>query len=211
MEVLLAVLCSGGVIYALFSGDHDGLADAAAGSAGDAVTLWLTVAAAMMFWSGLMRVADRAGLVDKVCQVVRPVLRLLMPDLGDKSPGMRAASLNVTSNLLGLGNAALPFGISAMKQLTRSGCSRRTLTVFVLLNTSSIQLLPMNIIMLRSAAGSASPSDCILPILANSLAALACGLLMTVLLFGGKRNETVHNGGSAADSGGIDGGGLQTC
>ena len=211
MEVLLAVLCSGGVIYALFSGDHDCLADAAAGSAGDAVTLWLTVAAAMMFWSGLMRVADRAGLVDKVCQVVRPVLRLLMPDLGDKSPGMRAASLNVTSNLLGLGNAALPFGISAMKQLTRSGCSRRTLTVFVLLNTSSIQLLPMNIIMLRSAAGSASPSDCILPILANSLAALACGLLMTVLLFGGKRNETVHNGGSAADSGGIDGGGLQTC
>ena len=210
MGILLAVLCSGGVLYSAFSGDADTIAAAAAESAGDAVSLWMTVAAAMMFWSGLMRVADKAGLVDRLCRIVRPVLRLLMRDIDRDSPAMRAASLNVTSNLLGLGNAALPFGISAMKELFRSGCSRRTLASFVLLNTASIQLLPMNIIMLRSAAGSGSPSDCILPILINSLAALTCGPLMTMLLFGGKRNEAVHYGGAAADSTGTDGGGCQT-
>lgn len=207
MEILLALLCSGGVIYSLVSGDAESIAAAAAESAGDGVSLWLTVAAAMMFWSGLMRVADRAGLVKLVCRGVRPVLCRLMRDVDRESPAMKSASLNVASNLLGLGNAAMPFGISAMKQLTGSGCSRRTLAVFVLLNTSSIQLIPMNIIMLRSKAGSVSASDCVLPILINSLAALICGLLMTLLLFGGDRSASVHNGGAAADSGGADGGG----
>ncbi|SDB05094.1 spore maturation protein A [Ruminococcaceae bacterium FB2012] len=205
MEILLAVMCSGGLFYSVFFGDTDVIAEAAARSAGDAVSLWMTVAAAMMFWSGLMRVADKAGLVDKVCRGVRPVLGRLMPDVPRDSPAMRAAALNVTSNLLGLGNAALPFGISAMKRLTGSGCSRRTLAVFVLLNTASIQLIPMNIIMLRTSAGSTSPSDCVLPILVNSLAALICGLLMTMLLYGGERNGTVHGVGAAADSDSADG------
>ena len=205
MEILLAVMCSGGLFYSVFFGDTDVIAEAAARSAGDAVSLWMTVAAAMMFWSGLMRVADKAGLVDKVCRGVRPVLGRLMPDVPRDSPAMRAAALNVTSNLLGLGNAALPFGISAMKRLTGSGCSRRTLAVFVLLNTASIQLIPMNIIMLRTSAGSTSPSDCVLPILVNSLAALICGLLMTMLLYGGERNGTVHGVGAAADSDSVDG------
>ena len=205
MEILLAVMCSGGLFYSVFFGDTDVIAEAAARSAGDAVSLWMTVAAAMMFWSGLMRVADKAGLVDKVCRGVRPVLGRLMPDVPRDSPAMRAAALNVTSNLLGLGNAALPFGISAMKRLTGSGCSRRTLAVFVLLNTASIQLIPMNIIMLRTSAGSTSPSDCVLPILVNSLAALICGLLITMLLYGGERNGTVHGVGAAADSDSVDG------
>ena len=211
MEILLAVMCSGGLFYSVFFGDTDVIAEAAARSAGDAVSLWMTVAAAMMFWSGLMRVADKAGLVDKVCRGVRPVLGRLMPDVPRDSPAMRAAALNVTSNLLGLGNAALPFGISAMKRLTGSGCSRRTLAVFVLLNTSSIQLIPMNIIMLRTSAGSVSPSDCVLPILVNSLAALTCGLLMTMLLYGGEGNGTVHGVGAAADRGSTDGCGLPAC
>lgn len=204
MEIILAVLCSGGVLYSLIAGNAEGIADAAAVSAADALELWMTVAAGMMFWSGLMRVADKAGLVDRVCRVVRPVLCLLMPDAGRDSPAMRSASLNVASNLLGLGNAAMPFGIETMKQLTRSGCSRRTLAVFLLLNTSSIQLIPMNIILLRSKAGSTSPSDCILPILINSLAALICGLLMTLLLFGGVSRKAVHDSGAAADRCGTD-------
>ena len=202
MGVLLAGLCVGGVLFSLITGNVNALSEAAAHSAVDAGELWMAVAAGMMFWNGLMRVADKAGIVDKVCRAVTPVLSLLMKDkaVGKNSPAMRAASLNVTSNLLGLGNAAMPFGIEAMKQLSRSGCSRRTMAVFVLLNTSSIQLIPMNIIMLRSKSGSASPSDCILPVLVNSLAALCCGLLMITLLYGGKRDETVRFGRAGADS-----------
>ena len=206
MNVLLAILCCGGAAYSLIAGNTDDLAEAAAGSAGEAVSLWITVAGAMIFWSGLMRVAERAGLVDAVCRAVRPVLGLLMRD-ASASPAMKYVSLNAASNLLGLGNAAMPSGIKAMKELARAGCSKRTLAVFVLLNTSSIQLIPMNIIMLRSKAGSVSPSDCILPVLVCSLAALCCGLLMTLFLFGGESREAFRYSGAPADRRCAGGGG----
>lgn len=209
MNILLVILCAGGVFFSFFGGDVSKLSEAAAQSAGDALELWMTVAAAMMFWGGLMRVAEKAGLVDKLCQIIRPMLSLLLKDVDKNSPAMKSVSLNVTANLLGLGNAAMPFGIEAMKRLTESGCSRRSIAVFVLLNTCSIQLIPMNIIMLRSEAGSVSAGDCILPVLVNSAAALCCGLLMTTILYGGKQNEAVRYGGSPADRGGIRGRGIQ--
>ncbi|MBR6873865.1 MAG: spore maturation protein A [Ruminococcus sp.] len=187
MGVLLAVLCLISVICAPFLGTVNELSSAAAESAGDAVQLWLTLAGGMMFWSGLMRVAERCGIVDRVCRIIRPVLGLLMPDAARDQAAMKAASLNAASNLLGLGNAAVPFGLRAIKELERCRCSRRTLAVFILLNTASIQLIPMNIIMLRAKAGSSTPADCLVPVLLNSVIALSCGLVMAFAVCGGKR------------------------
>ena len=183
MNILLVTLCAIGLVYSLAAGDVSSLSLAAADSAENALKLWLTVAAAMMLWSGLMRVAEKAGIVDRLCQTVRPLLRLLLRDLPPESPAMKAAAMNFTSNLLGLGNAALPFGLRAMKELETARCSQRTMAAFILLNTASVQLVPMNIITLRAAAGSPTPSDCVLPILFNSLLSLTCGLLAVCAVY----------------------------
>ena len=187
MSAFLAVLCLGAVICSLLTGSEQELSSAAAESAVNAGQLWLTLAAAMMFWSGLMRVAEKCGIVDRLCRIVTPFLLRLMPDARRNGEAVRAAALNISSNLLGLGNAATPFGIKAMKELTRCECSRRSLAGFVLLNTASVQLVPMNIISLRAGAGSTAPADCVLPVIVNSAIALLCGLIMTALLYGGRK------------------------
>lgn len=187
MGVFLAVLCLGGVICSVVTGTEEELSAAVAESAENAGQLWLTLAAAMMFWSGLMRVADKCGIVDRLCRIVTPLLLRLMPDARRNREAVSAAALNISSNLLGLGNAATPFGIRAMQELSRCECSRRSLAAFVLLNTASVQLIPMNIISLRAGAGSASPADCVLPVIVNSVIALCCGLVMIAVLYGGRK------------------------
>ena len=207
MNSVLAILCAGGVVYAVVCGNSGELSAAAAGSATDAAELWFTVAAAMMFWSGMMRVAEKAGLTKLLCRAVRPLLGRLLPDIGRDSRAMQTASLNLVSNLLGLGNAAMPSGIETMRELGRTNAPPRTMAAFVLLNTSSVQLIPMNLITLRAKAGSHSPADCVLPIIINSLLALSCGLMMITLIYGGKRNAMVRTGGTAAYGGRTDCGG----
>lgn len=182
-------MCAAAVAWSAVCGNGEELAAAASGSVLDAFDLSMTVAATMAFWCGVMRVAKACGIVDAVCRAVRPLLRLLMPDVGREpdSEAMQAAAMNVTANLLGLGNAATPLGLQAMRRFEQEGVSRRSIAVFVLLNTASIQLLPQTVISMRLKAGSLTPADCVLPILANSLAALLCGLIMIYALYGGAK------------------------
>lgn len=187
MEIVIALLCTGSVIASVALGTEGELSKAAAEAAGESFSLWLTVAAAMAFWSGLMKAAERCGMTGKLCALVRPLLARLMPDAARDREAMDSAALNVTSNLLGLGNAATPFGLKAMRAFERSGCSRRSIAVLVLLNTASVQLLPMTLTAIRAEAGSASPFDCVVPVLANSAAALTCGLVTVFALYGGRK------------------------
>lgn len=175
------------VVFSAASGNAEDVSSALAGSASDAAELAVTLAASMAFWSGMMRLAQKCGLVDKVCRFVKPLLSLLMPSLSKDGEALQAASMNLTANLLGIGNAATPLGIKAMKALERERADRRTISLFVLLNTSSVQLLPMTVMTLRAKAGSSSPADCILPILFNSAAALCCGMIMLYLFYGGQK------------------------
>lgn len=186
MVCVLAFISVTAVIYSFVSGNTEGLSTGFARAFPDCAELALTLAAGMAFWSGMMRVAGKAGIVRAVCRAVRPVLRVIMPDVFEHRNAAEAVSMNVAANLLGLGNAATPLGLKAMKELEASHCSRRSVAVFVLLNTSSIQLLPMTVITLRAQAGSASPADCTGPILFNSAAALAAGLTMLYILYAGR-------------------------
>lgn len=192
ISILIAAVCAFAVIYSLLCGRGEELAAAASGSVLDAFDISMTVAATMAFWSGVMRVAKACGITDALCKAVRPFIGLLMPEIDRSGEAMQAAVMNVTANILGIGNAAAPFGLKAMKALEREHCSRRSLAVFVLLNTASIQLMPATVISLRLRAGSASPADCVLPVLANSLAALLCGLMMTYILYGGVKCKSLQ-------------------
>ncbi len=142
---------------------------------GEAIELALTLGGAMCLWGGLMRVAEKGGLTALFARGMAPVMRLLFPGLDPSGPACRAILMNMAANLLGLGNAATPFGLKAMAELEkenpRPGTASNHMVVFVVLNTASIQLLPTTVATLRLRYGAAAPFD-ILP--AVWLTSLAC-------------------------------------
>lgn len=131
-----------------------------------AVELSIKLLGSLCFWSGIMEVAERSGLVKAVCGFLRPILGLVFPSLKNEPKALGAVSMNVTANLLGLGNAATPLGISAMKELQKisgnTSAATTEMVCFVVMNTASLQLLPTTVATLRLEAGEKNPFD-ILP------------------------------------------------
>ncbi|MDA0998718.1 MAG: spore maturation protein, partial [Proteobacteria bacterium] len=131
-------------------------------TAGDAVTLAIGLVGVMALFLGLMKVAERAGLLVIVARTLRPLMTRLFPDVPSEHPAMGAMIMNLSANVLGLGNAATPFGIRAMEHLqSLNGDKERAsnaMILFLAINTSSVTLLPTGVIALRAAAGSADPA-----------------------------------------------------
>ena len=146
------------ILMAAFTGRMEMLSKAVLESARSAVTLALGLIGVMAFFLGLMRVAADGGLLRIMARAVHPVMRFLFPAIPRDHPAMSAMILNITSNLLGLGNAATPFGLKAMMELDRlnneKGTATDAMVLFLALNTSGLALLPLGVISLRAAAGS---------------------------------------------------------
>lgn len=183
------------IFYSIFFGDARGLSNAALTGCGDAVSLCIYLCGTMALWGGIMRVAEKCGITRGLAKLLRRPLGLLFKDLGDEKT-MELIALNVTANLLGLGNAATPIGIRAMKRLCKApqdaAKNARNTAMFVLLNTASIQLIPITVSSMRMAHGAADPWDCALPTLLTSLASVAAGTVMISLLFAERRKENAN-------------------
>jgi len=175
--VLLAVA----VVAAAATGRVAGLTAAAAESAARAVTLAIGLVGVMTLWLGLVKVAEEAGLVEALARAVRPVMRRLFPEVPPEHPAMGAMVMNIAANLLGLGNAATPFGVKAMQELEalnpRPGVASDAQALFCAMNTASLQLVPATVIALRTGAGSRAPAE----IIGATLLASACGVTVAVL------------------------------
>jgi spore maturation protein SpmA/spore maturation protein SpmB len=132
------------------------------GTAGDAVSLAIGLVGVMALFLGLMKVAERAGLLLVVAKTLRPLMTRLFPNVPADHPAMGAMIMNLSANVLGLGNAATPFGIRAMEHLdslnAEKGKATDAMILFLAINTSSVTLLPTGVIALRAAAGSADPA-----------------------------------------------------
>lgn len=139
------------------------------------VSLSLSLAGILCLWSGACRVMEAAGISRRIARLLRPLLRRLTP--GCSPEAMEAAAANVSANLLGLGNAATPLGIEAVRRMRRDETATDAMCRFVVLNTASIQLLPTTIAAVRGAAGAAAPFDILPAVWLTSAAALAVGLL----------------------------------
>lgn len=177
------------IMYSLFSGNASEVSSAAINSSADAVGLVIQLAGAMGLWGGIMAVAEKSGLTGKVNRLMGYILHPFFKTLDKHGKAMEAVAMNVTANLLGIGNAATPLGIKAMREILKEEKTAYTticVAMLVLLNTASIQLLPVTIGALRSKYGAAAPFDCTLPILANSLISLIFGMAAVYLLFGRK-------------------------
>ena len=186
MSFIWVALIALSVVAAALNGRMAALTASIATSAQTAVTLSLGLVGVMTLWLGLMKVAEEAGLVALLARAARPVLRRLFPDVPPDHPAMGAMVLNVSANLLGLGNAATPLGIEAMRRLDELNPTPGTATdaqaLFCALNTASLQILPATVIGLRAAAGAANPADIVGPTLVATACAATAAVVTAKLL-----------------------------
>ena len=176
------------VIFGICSGRQAQITEAVFSGSGAAVTLCISLLGTICLWSGLMRIAEKSGITKAISFVLKPVIRLLFPGLQSGGKAAQYICMNVSANLLGLGNAATPFGLEAMKQLQADNPDKTTasnhMITFVVMNTASVQLIPTTIAMLRSKYGSTSPMDIIPAVWAASLCSLLVGVTIARLLNG---------------------------
>lgn len=188
MNVIFTVMILFSVACGIVTGKSAEVSDAAINSCVEAVELFLYLIGGMCMWGGLMKVAEKSYLTDKLAAAFRPFAKLIFKDLDLKGKAFHAICLNVTANMLGLGNAATPLGIEAMKALeteeNANGTATRNMIVFSVLNTASITLLPTTAASLRSKHGSAAPMEIFPCVIITSVIALAAGLISAITLDG---------------------------
>lgn len=162
-------LVLGSILCAAFTGRMDALQQKALESAGDAVRLVIGLVGVMAFFLGLMRVARDGGLLLAVARGLAPLMRRLFPGVPNEHPAMGAMIMNLASNVLGLGNAATPFGLKAMAELDRlnprPGVASDPMVLFLAINATSVAILPLGTIAVRAAAGSTAPASILVPTL----------------------------------------------
>ena len=152
---VLSILCG------LATGRGDLVAAAAVEGAQAAVELCVSIAGMLCLWTGVMEIMRRSGLAEGLSRLLRPVLSALFPQVSKDRGVMDSISANVSANLLGLGNAATPLGIEAVRRMERKspGTASDAMCMLVVCNTASIQLIPTTVASVRAAAGSSAPFD----------------------------------------------------
>lgn len=164
-----------GIVYGALTGNMQAITDGVLTSAKEAVTLSLTMLGIVAFWSGLMEVAIEAGIMESMTKMLHPFLHFLFPKIPRKHPAMNFIAVNFVANILGLGWAATPAGLKAMKELERlekergvnkfvhNSIASDEMCTFLVMNISSLQLIPVNVIAYRSQYGSVNPAGIIVP------------------------------------------------
>ncbi|MEG1497755.1 MAG: nucleoside recognition domain-containing protein [Clostridiales bacterium] len=179
-------LLLGGILAAAVSGNIDVIFPAFIDGAVNAIDVALGLGAFLAIWCGVMRLAEKSGLLDVLAKLFYPFLRWLFPNLAPEHKAWGAIIMNVSANFLGLGNAATPFGIKAMEELAatlpQKGVASRDMIVFLALNTSAVSLVPGMIMGLRADAGSLNAAEIIIPSFLASLCGL-CAALAVAYLF----------------------------
>jgi spore maturation protein A len=172
--VLLTVI---GILFAMINGTMEEVNEAVFKGASEAVTLCIGLISVLVFWLGMMKIAEHAGLLEKLSQLFRPFVKRLFPEVPTNHPAMGYILSNMMANLFGLGNAATPLGIKAMEQLKvlnggKDDASRSMIT-FLVINTASVTLIPTTVIAIRMNYDAASPTDIVGPtLLATCLSAI---------------------------------------
>ena len=163
-----------GILYGAFNGKMPDITNAALDSAKEAVTLCITMIGVMSFWTGIMEIASRAGIIGMAAGKMQPLIRFLFPEIPKGHKANEHITTNFIANFLGLGWAATPAGLKAMEELGRleddrragraagpvrkKGIASNEMCTFLILNISSLQLIPVNVIAYRSQYGSANPA-----------------------------------------------------
>ena len=173
-------------IYAIFTGRVNEINDGIFESVSDAVELSITFLGTICLWSGLMEIVKRTTLMNKLTKMLNPIIKILFPELKNNEKAKSEISMNMIANILGLGNAATPLGLKVMKTMQEENPKKDTLSnsmaIFIVLNTASLQLIPTNVIAIRTSLNSNAPTQIIVPVWIATIVAAIVGITATKLI-----------------------------
>lgn len=189
-----------GIIYGALTGNLNEVTNGAINASKEAVSLAIALLGVTAMWSGLMEIASGAGIIDWLTRKIRPILRFLFPRITDGHPALEAISVNMIANFFGLGAAATPAGLRAMEELEgleeerrKKGCgvprgtANREMCTFLIVNISSLQLIPVNVIAYRGQYGSVNPTAIVGPAIAATAVSTLAGVVFCKVM--DKRRE----------------------
>lgn len=186
MKYLFTAIIIISAIYGMVSGNTEAVSNAVLEEGVNAVELSMYMLGGMCVWGGIMRVAEKSGITAFICRIFAPMAKFLFKGINPKGKAFKAICMNVTANLLGLGNAATPFGIEAMKELEKEEKTGDTaspnMVIFTVLNTASITIIPSTVASLRLKHGCQTPLDILPAVLINSLISVSFALTTAVIL-----------------------------
>ena len=176
-----------GIIYCLLTNNLTFLNNEIMSSAKDSFNMVVDMFPVIALWLGIMNIASKSGLLDKMSKLFSPLLRILFPDIPKNHESLNYISSNIVANMLGLGNAATPFGLKAMKSLqtinNKKDTASRSMITFLVINTAGVTIIPTTVIALRMRYGSNNPMEILAPTLIVTFASLLFGILVDRLLW----------------------------
>lgn len=155
-------------VFAIITGRIQDFNNSIFESATQTVDLTIKLFGTMCLWNGLMKIVQETSLIIRLSNLIRPLMRFLFPKMNEKDKEYKEITLNIIANLLGIGNAATPLGLKAMKTMQGKNTKKDTVTdsmaMFIVLNTASLQIIPTTVIAVRASMGSENPAQIILPV-----------------------------------------------
>lgn len=198
MNILWGGMILVGILYGAFNGTMQEVTDAALASSKEAVTICITMAGVMALWVGLMEIAKESGIIDGLTKRLRPFIRFMFPGIPKGHPAQEHISVNIIANFLGLGWAATPAGLKAMEELgkleedrragklsgptRKRGIASNEMCTFLILNISSLQLIPVNVIAYRAQYGSVNPTAIVGPGIAATAVSTGVAIIFCKLM-----------------------------
>jgi spore maturation protein A len=182
VNIIWAFMAIIGIIYALINGTIDEVNKALFESADEAVTLSIKLISILVFWLGIMKIAEKAGILNGITKLFKPIITRLFPEIPKDHPAIGYILSNIAANLFGLGNAATPLGIKAMEEMKKlngnSSEASRSMITFLAINTAGLTLIPTTVIGIRMQYHSANPTE----IVGTTIIASFCALLSAIML-----------------------------
>lgn len=193
VNIIWALMAIIGIVYAMFNGTMDKVNEALFQSANEAVTLAIGLISVLVFWLGMMKIAEAGGVLSFLARLFRPIVVRIFPDIPKDDPAIGYILSNFTANIFGLGSAATPMGLKAMKEmkrLSKSDTASRSMITFLALNTSSLTLIPTTVIAIRMQFQSISPTEIVgTTIIATTASTISALLLDRLFYFLHKRKK----------------------
>ena len=184
LNILWPVFIIISIVYAIFSGNIENLNNSIFESTESAVNLTLTLIGMTCLWSGIMEIASKTKIIEYLSNFLHPIIKKLFSDLKENS--YNNIVMNIIANILGLGNAATPLGLKAMKELQKENKNKEQLSdnmmMLIVLNTASLQIIPTTVIAIRSSLGSSNPTKIIFPVWISTICAAIVGIVFTKII-----------------------------
>lgn len=186
LNILWPIFIIVSFVYAIIIGNVDSINSGIFDSCKSAIDLSINLLGTMCLWSGIMQIAKKTSIMKRLTKMLAPVIKFLFPEIKKGDSVQEEISMNMIANILGLGNAATPLGLKAMKSMQEKNPKKDTLSnsmvMFIVLNTASLQLIPTTVIAIRNSLGAENPTGIIIPVWIATVCAAIAGVTATKLL-----------------------------